>query len=323
MQLLNTEQSSTVQIVQTPLSKIQKKRQLKQLLKQTYKLGHNHITVEKVSEHNIKISEMFNGYYQEHTRYNVNNALDYIKYRKLQFIQSPMAQKSCETLQSKPYQLQKMNVNNLQDNIEKLIKKNITKEFLFHLEFNIKFDYHESSIDVHIEDGHVITIEQLQGNSIVTPITIHHNIDDKSIISRKHSCKQLLLAHICNLVYADSPDSSEFADLFFKYVICQKQLTKLYVEPILLHNLKIVDELSEFIHKGKVNDTYSYNLKSFEGFDRQLIVTKLTRVRTIVSIVARLDDIMFFEYRKIYSKISHNINANALEISALVQSHNY
>lgn len=300
------------------------KKQLKKLQGQPYHLGKNYLNIVKVSDKHVIMSEMFNGLKQEHQRYSIGEALEYFKYRKNQFQNWPTKAKTINlSEQNNQYQQQHRNIVEMQAELENHIHAITKYRDLPKLAYRIQFT--DNVIKIMTDQGFHVSIAlkpfDHTGSKIEMKYSFHQN--DCLITNKDDWFHHHLLGKLCELVHSSTREAVDFISVFETYVICNRQLDKLYTEPHQISDSTLLEDLHNFIEKGQATDIYSYALASFDGWSRWLEVEKISRVRTIASIVTSKDDHTFWEFRKVYSKISHQIESNAADIAKIAQAHTY
>jgi len=302
--------------------KYRKKRMLKAKIGKPFALGNNSIEVMQVSNKYVKISEVFNGLNQEHKRYTIGTALEYITYREKQFMCWPTNDTQIDvSTQTKQYQQQYDNVEESRIDISNYIticwKSAFTKG---QEEWQSKIEFDEKSITILFETGFVYAIKyDERGTDRYTRFQLTHNLESYSDkLSQSYWLAQRILQNFATLMYRNE----DMMYLVESQVNCNAQLKKLYTEPIESVDPRLLADLHHFIQSAS-NDTYTYGLSSVCGLERRMDVIRVSDKRTAVKIIASIDGKEFCEYRKDINKIQHHIEYNATIIGKIAENHNY
>lgn len=306
------------------------RKKLKQLQEKPYVNGHNTIRILRVADKYVKLSEHVFGVYQEHQRYNINNAFNYISYRIQQI--ERYANLNTEEIdvskQSMQYRIQHENLQVVIDDLKDLIHETLSslynrKGFFDTSPYSLLFNDEEKTLMIAFNNSlNVVIRKEIEFDCFI----LSYNINLDTIQTSRDAQLLNVINTIASLTHSTSTKAMNFNLLFSKYFMFVENLRKLYSTPIDEKTSKLEDELQEFIKKSKLNQvhTYTYKLNSINGFNRTFLVEKITRVRTLIEIKAINDETgeEFIEYRKTINKIFHQIQNNAKEIAVLIKQHN-
>lgn len=306
------------------------RQRLKRLKDTPYVNGHNTIKIVRVADKYVRLSEHVFGIHQEHQRYNIENVFNYIHYRIAQIEASSNTEQEIIDVESQSllYQTQYNNFIDLKDDLEDCIHEALEplyesrKQIFSETPYSILYDTNNKSITIAFSNSFNVEITKdekfdifiLTYNADLTTIQTHR---DRTIIQHLNA--------IAELTHGNTHASTLFGLAFHKYFMFSANLRTLYVAPVDESYINIENDIKEYIQQAKLNNvkSYIYKLKPFNGFTRQFVVNKITRVRTVIYVVAtnELTNESFIEYKEHITSIYHQIQDNATKIAKLIKLH--
>lgn len=308
------------------------RRQLRELEKSPIVFGMNSIHVTKISNTLIGFTETINGITHSHRRHLLENSVSYVEYKKSLLEKSTQAENIINVgSQSKQYQRQFHLVEEAIDELRYLITL-CAIESNFNKKFTIENT--ENSIIVNIETGVIIEIrERLNTVSSLMSMMFSLHITGNVIVSTIHDNDDVLfhifLSKLSKISVGNFSDriNKDFESNFVTMIEGLKQLPKLYTQidnsNNTTENAEMYVDIFEYLRKGQPGTELSipFDNHTFDDqqFLRKLNIRKISRVRTVIEILAQSDTQSFIEYRIIISKISHNLTENTNNIINIVR----
>lgn len=294
------------------------KRFVKSYLEQKIAFGNNYLLIRKVTGKFISMVESQNGFVHEHRRHDMAGAVKYIGYKK-SILSRPQTNTNAGidmSKQSPGYHQQLSNVIDMQDEIRYLIDL-MHKQSHCNLAYNIVFNH--DVVQINLEDESIINVFFRYDND-VEKLALSHNIDMSNIICAESLQLITFLQKLSTLVIDHTSKAGlEFQNYMSTMYWCQLQLDKLVNRT---EEFEVDDTLKadivQHIEKAKVGDRLSILLGQHVYDDvtytRVFVIKKLTKVRTIVEVVAQSSEGDIIEFRQTILKISHNITENTERI---------
>jgi hypothetical protein len=321
---MNTTITSTID--QTENSRLQMKNWLKNQIQEPFILGNNQIKIKKVSDKYVEIEELFNGFEQHtKTRYTIETAFKYWKYRTFQMLHWPIDEDyhNIEN-QTDQYKIQIENIEEIKSELNNHIQVTCLDECRIY-STEPKVVFLENEIKIHLDSGATFTIttelDEIDEPRPTLKYSLSNSFDE--INSKKHFNDVVMLKAIGRLLYYNDRISKDFLDVFHRYLMCTKNLRKLWVEPTKNINPVLLEDLHNFIVNAPVEHKFQYELSPVGQFKRYVEIEKVTRIRTMIHVIAENEDDKFIELEAKINKITHNIEENAKTIGKLVEAHNY
>lgn len=284
-------------------------------LGQKIAFGSNSLLVKKMTRKFINMIEIQNGLIHEHKRHDMIAAAKYINYKKSLFARSSSSKQMILENQSSQYYQQMQNIADLEDDIRYLLNL-MYEESNCSLSYNIVFDI--DSVRLNIEDGTSISI-YFRYETTEAKLAISHDINLSNIFCTESLQLITFLQLVSNLVLGSTKASLEFKDYMFRMQTGKLQLEKLVsISTDFEIDNTFKAEIVQHIEKAKLGDTVTKIIGDhmFDNvtYTRTFIIRKLTKVRTIIELIAKSSDSDIIEYRSTIMKISHNILDNADKI---------
>lgn len=285
--------------------------------KKPLKIGNNFIQVLKILEKWVTIAESRNDLVQSQKRVPLKDSIVYFEYKK--FLLSTSTSLSDDLVdpktQNKQYQQQYENYYETFIDVQnalKIVWRTHSPSHSFHLTDNsLKIEF----------PGYHVTITDI-GNGYLTLSTNRElsTIDD-------HQNYTFLNAYneTANLLYGSTKESTEFNIDFHQLLLYKKQLKLLVTfvqsDSMSQEDVDIRNQIKTFILSAKKGQTLTFEYEPIDMngmiFKRTFNVIKLTKIRTVVKVFAKCEDIELTEYNKTFTKVSHQIDYHTDEIQKL------
>lgn len=299
---------------------------LQNLINNPFTLGNNQIKILKVSDKYVEIEELFNGYLQTNPhKYTIETAYAYWKYRTTQFESWPSNDLFKDVShQSNQYRVQLENINELfieiKNHLHLVIKEKIKRSNIkYKIEFNV------TNIVIVLSSGAKYTIAQKLDKTDTPRTIVSYELSkaESVILSIEDFVEINVLNGLSQLLYLKDEISLDFLSVYSRYNMCQINLKKLWQEPVQDIDPILLEDLHNFIINAPIGHTYAYKLSPIGQYERRAEVNKITRIRTIITIIAESEDFKFIEFEDKISKVTQNIEVNTRKIGQLVEAHNY
>lgn len=279
-------------------------------------IGNNFIDVHKVLEKWVIMSESRNDLVQSSKRIPLKDAIIYFEYKKhLLAINSSSDDLIDPTNQNKQYQTQYENYNETFIDVQNALTI-IWKKHTSHFSFDLKDD--QLIIDF---PGYKVKITlSEEGDITLNTDFVINNIDNKMSYTFLNC-----FSETSDLIFEGSKKSFCFNIDFNRLIVFKKQLKMLVTfvnENQSSEDLEISNKIKNFINapkKGYCVLEIPYDSIEVNGsiFERTFRIIKLTKIRTVVDVIAKSGDIELSEYEKTYTKVSHQIDFHTNEMTKL------